>query len=163
MQSNKKLCEYSFDILIGTLKKISADKIIFPSEFKDKEFPLFVTWYTGKNKDLRGCIGTFEKDNLEKNLAEYTLISAFKDKRFKPIILEEVKDLTCSVSLLTDFETASDAYDWNVGENGITIEFKDKNGYPYRGTFLPEVAAERGWSKDKTLEHLINKAGKTIN
>ena len=61
------LCVYAFDNLIS---KITNQKIpsVFPSSLKSKEFPLFVTWTTGPSKHLRGCIGTFQSDNLESNL-----------------------------------------------------------------------------------------------
>lgn len=35
--------------------------------------PLFVTWKTGRDKRLRGCIGTFSAMNLHSGLREYTL------------------------------------------------------------------------------------------
>lgn len=44
---------------------------------KDRRYPLFVTWDTLKNgrKSLRGCIGTFEAQELSEGLKSYTLIS----------------------------------------------------------------------------------------
>lgn len=35
--------------------------------------PLFVTWKIGRDKRLRGCIGTFSAMNLHSGLREYTL------------------------------------------------------------------------------------------
>jgi len=35
--------------------------------------PLFVTWLKGPHKILRGCIGTFNKMNLQMGLKEYAL------------------------------------------------------------------------------------------
>ncbi len=154
-----KLCKYCFQVLEGVFSDQDIDKIPFPEEFKGKAYPLFVTWTTGKEKELRGCIGTFSKDILEKNLIRYTLISAFKDTRFNPISKAELKNLNCEVSLLVEFEKAKSPIDWVVGTHGIDIDFKDKNGENYSATFLPEVAEEEGWDQKTTLQYLIRKAG----
>ena len=108
------LCVYAFDNLIS---KITNQKIpsVFPSSLKSKEFPLFVTWTTGPSKHLRGCIGTFQSDNLESNLKEYSLTAAFNDPRFTPINEKEIKNLNVGISLLTNFEKAKDCYDWEIG------------------------------------------------
>ena len=153
------LCKYCFQVLEAILSDGDFDKISFPEEFKGKSYPLFVTWTTGKEKELRGCVGTFEKDNLEKNLIRYTFISAFKDSRFNPISKDEVKNLNCEVSLLVQFEKAKSPIDWVVGKHGIDIDFKDHKGNSYSATFLPEVAEEEGWDQKTTLQFLIRKAG----
>ena len=153
------LCKYCFQVLEAILSDGDFDKISFPEEFKGKSYPLFVTWTTGKEKELRGCVGTFEKDNLEKNLIRYTFISAFKDSRFNPISKDEVKNLNCEVSLLVQFEKAKSPIDWVVGTHGIDIDFKDQKGNSYSATFLPEVAEEEGWDQKTTLQFLIRKAG----
>ena len=153
------LCKYCFQVLEAILSDGDFDKISFPEEFKGKSYPLFVTWTTGKEKELRGCVGTFEKDNLEKNLIRYTFISAFKDSRFNPISKDEVKNLNCEVSLLVQFEKAKSPIDWVVGTHGIDIDFKDHKGNSYSATFLPEVAEEEGWDQKTTLQFLIRKAG----
>ena len=148
------LCVFAFDTLIS---KITNQKIpsVFPESLKSKEFPLFVTWTTGPSKHLRGCIGTFQSDNLESNLKEYSLTAAFNDPRFPPISEEEIKNLNVGISLLTNFEKAKDCYDWEIGKHGIQIKFL-KN---YRATFLPEVALEHKMDKETTLNELLLKAG----
>ncbi len=52
-------------------------------------------------------------------------MSAFKDTRFNPISKEEVPNLSCAVSLLTDFEKAQNPLDWEVGKHGITLELNE--------------------------------------
>ena len=155
-----KLCKYCFQVLESILTgKMDFDKIPFPEEFKDKSYPLFVTWTTGKEKELRGCVGTFSKDDLQKNLVRYTFISAFKDSRFPPISKNEITNLNCEVSLLVQFEKAKTPVDWVIGTHGIDIDFEDKSGKSYSATFLPEVAEEEKWDQETTLKHLIRKAG----
>lgn len=110
--------------------------------------PLFVTWNTlpsrpGRSPRLRGCIGNFEPLSLHEGLAEYALISAFRDTRFNKIEEWELENLECgcvailspflrldsfvsprdSISLLTDFEDATSYLDWTVGVHGIHISF----------------------------------------
>ena len=109
------LCKYCFDVLKTALANGNIKNIPFPQEFVGKSYPLFVTWTTGKEKELRGCIGTFGSGKLEKLLMEYALISAFKDDRFPPISQKEFSSLNCEVSLLVNFEKAKDAMDWEVG------------------------------------------------
>ena len=149
----KLLCVYAFDTLIS---KLSKEKIhsVFPESLKSKKFPLFVTWTTGPSKNLRGCIGTFKSDNLEKNLKQFSLTAAFEDPRFSPIKLNEVKNLNVGISLLTNFEKAKDCYDWEIGKHGVQIQFLKY----YHATFLPEVMVEHKMDKDTTLRELVLKA-----
>ena len=162
MESNldySLLCKYCFQVLEHILSNKEINDIPFPDQFKGKSYPLFVTWTTGKEKELRGCVGTFSKDILEKNLMRYTLISAFKDSRFPPISKREIPNLNCEVSLLVQFEKAKNPEDWVVGTHGIDIDFADKSGNSYSATFLPEVAEEEKWDQKTTLQYLIRKAG----
>ncbi|XP_036714170.1 AMMECR1-like protein isoform X3 [Balaenoptera musculus] len=121
--------------------------------------PLFVTWKTGRDKRLRGCIGTFSAMNLHSGLREYTLTSALKDSRFPPLTREELPKLFCSVSLLTNFEDASDYLDWEVGVHGIRIEFINEKGVKRTATYLPEVAKEQDWDQIQTIDSLLRKGG----
>ena len=111
------------------------------------ECPLFVTWQKGVAKDLRGCIGSFEPLSLTKGLQEFALVSAFEDDRFKPIQVNELKQLHCSVSLLVKFseKPLANPLDWKVGKHGISLQIRDQRGQFYESTFLPEVALEEGW------------------
>ena len=154
------LCKYCFEVLESALSNKDIKKIPFPEEFKGKSFPLFVTWTLGKDKELRGCIGTFEESKLEKQLGKYALISAFEDDRFEePINKSELKNLNCEVSLLIKFEKVENVMDWEVGTHGIDIEFEDNKGTLFSATFLPEVAQDEGWDKRTTLKYLVQKAG----
>ncbi|KAK7422682.1 hypothetical protein QQX98_001470 [Neonectria punicea] len=122
--------------------------------------PLFVTWNTMDDDEpsLRGCIGTFESQPLAEGIPEYSLVSALQDSRFPPIRKAELPTLQVAVTLLTDFEEVDDMYDWDVGVHGLRLSFYDR-GRRYGSTYLPDVAAEQGWTKDETLFSLIRKAG----
>ncbi|KAI1371300.1 AMMECR1 domain-containing protein [Hypoxylon crocopeplum] len=126
------------------------------------ESPLFVTWNTvssrSGNTSLRGCIGTFEAQELDEGLSSYAITSAIHDMRFDPISKRELPSLEVAVTLLTDFEDCDDAMDWEVGTHGLRISFTDR-GRRFGATYLPDVALEQGWTKDETLVSLMRKAG----
>ena len=49
-----QLCKYCFQVLETILSgNGDINKISFPEQFKGKSYPLFVTWTTGKEKDLK--------------------------------------------------------------------------------------------------------------
>jgi len=121
--------------------------------------PLFVTWDVGKEKRLRGCIGTFSPMNLHCGLKEYAIVSALKDSRFTPITLNELSKLHVSVSILCHFENGNDYLDWEVGTHGIRIEFHSERGSHRTATYLPEVAVEQGWDHHQTIDSLLRKGG----
>ncbi|KAI8960341.1 AMMECR1 domain-containing protein [Daldinia sp. FL1419] len=126
------------------------------------ESPLFVTWNTvssrSGNTSLRGCIGTFEAQKLDEGLSSYAITSAINDMRFDPISKRELPSLEVAVTLLTDFEDCADAMDWEIGTHGLRISFAER-GRRYGATYLPDVAAEQGWTKEETLVSLMRKAG----
>jgi len=127
--------------------------------FPNDPYPLFVTWNIGREKRLRGCIGTFSPMNLHAGLREYALTSALKDSRFSPITKDELSRLHCSVSILTDFEDAGDYLDWEPGTHGIRIEFLNDKGHKKTATYLPEVAVDQGWDRVQTIDSLLRKGG----
>ncbi|KAK2181426.1 hypothetical protein NP493_399g01026 [Ridgeia piscesae] len=121
--------------------------------------PLFVTWKIGRDRRLRGCIGTFTAMNLHSGLREYAVTSAMKDSRFSAITKDEFGRLHCSVSILINFEDAQSCLDWEVGRHGIRIEFLNEKGHKKTATYLPEVASEQGWDQVQTIESLLRKGG----
>jgi AMMECR1 domain-containing protein len=91
------------------------------------------------------------------------LCSALRDSRFSPVQLKEVAHLSCSVSLLCCFEHAQGWQDWQIGQHGLIIEFTDPVLHCKRtATFLPEVAADQGWSQRQCIESLVRKAGAQV-
>ncbi|RFU36223.1 hypothetical protein B7463_g141, partial [Scytalidium lignicola] len=120
--------------------------------------PLFVTWNTisprSGNRSLRGCIGTFESMELSEGIASYALTSALHDVRFNPISVAELPSLEVSVTLLTDFESAKDAMDWELGVHGLRISFYYHHR-KYGACYLPDVAPEQGWDKEETVKYFL--------
>ncbi|PWY92536.1 hypothetical protein BO70DRAFT_425223 [Aspergillus heteromorphus CBS 117.55] len=128
---------------------------------REEKYPLFVTWNTFSkhgHKSLRGCIGTFEAQELARGLQKYALTSAFDDSRFSPIPESLLPSLSCSLTLLGTFEPCTNAMDWILGVHGLRISFVHR-GRRYGATYLPDVAVEQGWTKEETVTSLMHKAG----
>ena len=112
--------------------------------------------------DLRGCIGTLAKRNLQHALSEFAITSALHDRRFDPISIHELPMLRVGVSLLVKYEVCQDCLDWVVGVHGIIIKFGGNNnntGEQYSATYLPEVAKDQSWNQKEAVVSLIRKAG----
>ncbi|CAG0913871.1 unnamed protein product [Notodromas monacha] len=147
---------YCFDVLYSHLHR--ADPPRHP-KFPNDRFPLFVTWWIGKDKKLRGCMGTFDSVHLHTGLREYAITSAFKDSRFPPVKKDEIPELHVSVSILLHFEDGNHFLDWEIGVHGIRIEFFNEKGSRKTATYLPEVAPSQGWDKHQTIDSLLRKGG----
>lgn len=86
--------------------------------------------------------------------------SALQDHRFSPIQKSEVPSLHCTVSLIFGFEKSPSCLEWEIGVHGLIIRFYDAHARRNRSaTFLPEVPAAEGWSKQQTIDYLIQKSG----
>ncbi|OIW12959.1 hypothetical protein TanjilG_15408 [Lupinus angustifolius] len=157
--AKKEMVVYCFDTLIA---HYNGEQVPHPA-FDDGHHPLFVTWkkvVNGGEPRLRGCIGSLAAQDLINGFRDYALTSALRDRRFSPIQAKELPSLECTVSILTDYETANDYLDWEVGTHGIIIEFSDPDYNTRRNaTYLPEVAADEGWTKIEAIDSLIRKAG----
>eukprot|EP00656_Telonema_subtile_P001781 TRINITY_DN10773_c0_g1_i2.p1 TRINITY_DN10773_c0_g1~~TRINITY_DN10773_c0_g1_i2.p1 ORF type:complete len:199 (-),score=44.29 TRINITY_DN10773_c0_g1_i2:268-864(-) len=150
-------CALCFDTLVQELCGVPGPVV---QEEDLTQVSLFVTWLKRHNNSdqLRGCLGTFEKPTLTQGLRDFSLKSGLKDSRFPPIEVAELPLLSCSVSLLVQFETVADPMDWEVGTHGVEIQFV-YNGKHHSATFLPHVPTEQGWDQKRTLEALVHKAG----
>lgn len=156
ISSMPEMCFYCFEVLYRELHNLDEPRT--PS-FTNEPYPLFVTWQIGKDRRLRGCIGTFSAMRLHSGLREYAITSALKDSRFSPITRDEIQRLTVSVSILQGFEEARGYLDWTLGVHGIRIEFYNERGSKRTATYLPQVATEQGWDQMQTIDSLLRKGG----
>ncbi|XP_058107418.1 uncharacterized protein At2g38710 isoform X2 [Magnolia sinica] len=144
VSANREMAVYCFDTLVAHYNSEQAP----PPAFDEGQHPLFVTWkkaVNGGEPRLRGCIGTLEARCLINGFRDYALTSALRDRRFPPIQAKELPYLECTVSILTDYETALHYLDWEIGKHGLIIEFTDPDYNTRRSaTYLPEVAAHEG-------------------
>lgn len=110
----------------------------------------FVSIYV--HDKLRGCIGTFsEEEPLVVNVKRMALSAALKDSRFTPISGEEIDQINIEISVLSPRKKIEGPGEIEIGRHGIFIE-RGLN----RGTLLPQVAVNQGW----TVEELLGNCSK---
>ncbi len=108
-----------------------------------------------KRGDLRGCIGRMIPDKpLHELVCAVALQSALEDPRFRPVTLDELKELEIEISVLTPMSPVPNADHIVVGRDGVLIRKGGRSA-----VFLPQVAPEQGWGRAEMLEHLCLKAG----
>jgi len=108
-----------------------------------------------EHKELRGCIGYIEQVRpLYQSVMENAVSACARDYRFPPVKAAELNRIDIEISVLTPKEEIPDPQDFIPGKQGIIIEKRGR-----RAVFLPQVATEQGWGREKTLEHLCLKAG----
>ncbi len=105
---------------------------------------------------LRGCIGRFTSpDPLWEVVGSMALEAAFGDPRFSPLTITEYPGIHLEISVLGPMKKITDISQIKIGKHGIYL----KKGYR-SGTFLPQVASERGWSVTDFLGYCArDKAG----
>jgi len=135
----------------GTLPEIDSSRL---SASVKAEGGTFVT--LRKKGELRGCVGRFDSSlPLYQTVEQMAVASATQDYRFPPVQLSEVGGLEIEISALTPMRRISSIDEFQLGRDGIYIKKGMRSG-----TFLPQVAAETGWSKEEFLGHCSqDKAG----
>lgn len=119
---------------------------------------VFATLY-GPGHTLRGCIGKVEShEPLYKTIAAVTQDAAISDSRFNPLTKKMVDDTVVHLSILSHPKRVATYRDITLGKDGIIFELNNRSAL-----FLPEVAAEQGWTKDQMLNNISQKAGLDID
>ena len=104
---------------------------------------------------LRGCIGNLVPNMpLAKLVGTMSLQSGLKDPRFSPVRIDELKNLSFEISVLTPMKQVSGYEDIEIGRDGVVLRKDGRSA-----VFLPQVATEQGWGRDEMLNHLAVKAG----
>jgi len=152
------MCAKAFQTILSRLRPEQSPLVSL--NVPSHEGGLFVTWSVPRGRNgsyvLRGCIGTLSPAALHTAVERYAVQAAFHDPRFDPIVATELPLLKVGVSVLSGFQTADSVYDWEIGVHGLILEFGDGR---YSATYLPEVCAEQGWSKEECIQSLAEKAG----
>ena len=114
----------------------------------------FVTLENGGR--LRGCIGNMVAVGPLHEAVVRNAVLACQDGRFveNPVTAGELESLHIEVSYLTPMKRVKDPGEIVVGRHGLLIALGDR-----RGVLLPQVAYERGWSRDEFLAQTCLKAG----
>jgi uncharacterized protein (TIGR00296 family) len=159
LTASDDMCLHCFDVLLKYIlkEKMTSSNLDFMHKVSpETACPLFVTWEiyiinsarksnicdtntSHKGMDdaneqyaLRGCIGSLSPRMLKSALGEYAITSAFRDRRFQPIVLDEIPLLRVAVSLLVNYEECDHVHDWDIGKHGIIIKFYAEQ-YDYSG------------------------------
>jgi len=135
------------------------------NENKTKDFPkddprflikegAFVTLH--KKGELRGCIGHITADvPLAQMVRDMAIASATADPRFPKVSSKEIGELEIEISVLTVPRRTTDVNEIQPGVHGVIVR-RGAN----QGVFLPQVATEYGWTREKLLSTLCaHKAG----
>lgn len=112
---------------------------------------------TLKNGDqLRGCIGQFVADRpLIEMVSQMAVSSCLHDTRFDRLTPRELGELDIEISVLSPMVKTEDPLSLRLGVDGIYITDGRTSG-----CFLPQVAAETGWSQEEFLSYCCShKAG----
>lgn len=144
-----------FDTIIAEL---NGETIDYPNCLDDFDSPIFVSWTKTVNKEVRGCIGSFQSLPMSKQLQHIAKQSAFHDTRFPSIELKEIPELTAGFSVLKNFENRNKLDDWEIGKHGIIIGFQ-LDSRNYQATYLPDVIKDQKWDKSQAIEAAIQKSG----
>ena len=146
-----------------------AENFDLPKALQDypeltKNAATFVTLTTGADDQLRGCIGSLEAYRpLYKDIISNAQAAALRDPRFKPLSLEELKNIKIEVSILSEPKvvTYTDTKDLKNKlvplQDGVVLRHKGNHA-----TYLPQV-----WEQLPTFEPFIaslcQKAGLTAD
>jgi len=105
---------------------------------------------------LRGCIGNMTASGPLYEAVIHNAISACQDRRFvnNPVTAKELDDLYIEISYLTPMRKVENPDEIVVGRHGLLISLLGQ-----RGVLLPQVAYERGWTREEFLAQTCRKAG----
>lgn len=114
----------------------------------------FVTLNAGGR--LRGCIGNLmARRPLYRTVEAMARAAAFEDPRFTPLGRDELGGVSIEISVLSPLRRVASAGEIVPGRHGIYMVKGARSG-----TFLPQVAAETGWTVEELLGHCArDKAG----
>lgn len=119
-----------------------------------QEVAAFVT-LRRRDGELRGCIGRVEVSQpLFRTVQECAISAATNDYRFPPVDAAELDELFIEISALTPFRAIESPDEIEVGRHGLLI----RKGFRV-GLLLPQVASDRGWSREEFLHAICLKAG----
>jgi AmmeMemoRadiSam system protein A len=108
-----------------------------------------------RNGELRGCIGTLAaREPLAAAVAHMAAAAASEDPRFEPVQAAEVDDIAIWIAVLSPLRRITGPDDLAIGRDGVVVQL----GW-HRGTLLPAVAVEQGWTAEDFLRHTCLKAG----
>lgn len=154
MDDFTKLAKDAVENFIRHNKKITAPSNL-SKQLTSKKSGTFVTIEKGKDRLLRGCIGTFlpTKRNVALEIIENAISAATKDFRFGAIVPNELQNLHYTVYMLREPEQVKDLDSLNPKKYGIIVKANDGR----TGLLLPDLKEVN--TLEKQLAIASQKAG----
>jgi len=114
----------------------------------------FVTLH--ENGELRGCIGNMiGREPLHQTIADMSVEAATNDWRFPPLSRDDIDKIDIEISVLSPLKKVSSYKEIKIPGHGVLVRSGFKSG-----VYLPQVATETGWDREKFLTSLCGqKAG----
>ncbi|MDI6782058.1 MAG: AmmeMemoRadiSam system protein A, partial [bacterium] len=108
-----------------------------------------------KRHQLRGCIGYIQPiEPLYEAVIKMAIAASTQDWRFPTVTLQELKDITIEITVLSELTPIQDIAQIEIGTHGVQLTLGN-----HSAVFLPQVAEEQGWNREEMLQHLCLKAG----
>lgn len=105
-------------------------------------------------EQLRGCVGyVLPINSVYRAVADTARAAAFEDTRFRPVTIDEARDLQIELSILSPPQPIRPE-EVEIGRHGLLISMTG-----YRGLLLPQVPIEHHWDRETFLEQTCRKAG----
>ena len=147
------LARHSLEYAVRTGRKMKLPKEL-PPELMEKQAGVFVSIY--KNERLRGCVGTFvpTTENLALEIIQNAVSAGFADNRFDEVTIEELRELTYSVDVLSLPEPVKSISQLDHKKYGVIVRSGRK-----KGLLLPDL--EGIDTVEEQLEIAKRKAGIT--
>ncbi len=154
IQQRKKLLQIARQAIGEYLKTGKKLEVSEADPSLNQKMGSFVT--LTEHGGLRGCIGNLTANQpLYLTVRDMAIAAAADDPRFPPVSLTEIKNIQLEISVLSPLERVASADNIELGKHGVMVRKGAQSG-----VFLPQVAAETGWSKEEFLSNLCSqKAG----
>jgi len=150
----KELLKIARDTIETFVKTGKVPEVISKDARLNEVEGAFVT--ITKHGSLRGCVGNIiGQEPLYETVRDMAVAASSQDPRFTPLTVAELKDIDLEISVLSKPRRVRDASEIQLGKHGVIV-----SDGSHQGVFLPQVAAETGWSKEEFLSQLCSqKAG----
>ncbi|CAM9719235.1 unnamed protein product [Scytosiphon promiscuus] len=131
---------------------------------EDPHVAVFVSRWESLDSDLgryipRGFAGSFTPRPFRPALAEYAVKAAIGSPNFWGLDWTQIPLTRCRVTVVKSMEVAQDERDWLSNRHGLILSFKDGAERHYQSAIFPETLYKGGWSKERTIDILYQKAG----
>jgi AmmeMemoRadiSam system protein A len=138
---------------------IALDGLVLEAEIEERRSAFVSLKQPGERSGgperLRGCIGSLACDAaLYRAVIDVARKAGLEDPRFAPLSLDELRGTRIEISALGPLSRIAGEEDLVIGRDGVALRKGDASA-----VFLPQVAAELGWTAAELLRQLALKAG----